>query len=520
MSTKKHLIKSTTIISLSTILSRIFGFIRDMIIAKFLGTGLVADAFLASFSIPNMLRHLMGEGVLSAGLVPVFTESIEKKGKQDTNALMNSVFWMILLVSIFITLAVVFFTPFLVKLVVPGFISSPEKLNLTIKTTRFLMPYLIFIGLSSWIIGILHSYKHFFIPAISSAVFNFGIIISSLFLGIFFHRPLEGIVAGVVLGGIMQVLVQWPLLFRSGFEIQFIFWHPSIKRIIKMVGPAVFALAVTEINIAVTRIFASSASLAGEGAISILYYASRLIQLPMGIFTAAISTAILPTLSSQFIEGDIEKVKLTVFYAFRFALFIVIPAATGLIVLRVPIIRLLFERGAFGPAATQQTASALLFYSAGILGYAGVKIITPVFYSLGDTFTPAKIALTMLGTSVLLDFILVRMMKFPGLALSVSISNFIQLALLIIFLKKKIGAMGFKNILLPLSKVIIISSIMGISCFWLFNFIEKFIVLDLASQIFEVGICISSGAIIFLFLSYIFKLKEMEILKEIIGKRG
>ena len=166
MSTKKHLIKSTTTISLSTGLSRILGFIRDMIIARFLGTGMLADVFFAGFGIPNMLRHLMGEGALSAGLIPVFTESLEKNTKEETNLLMSSFLWLILIASTLIAVLIVLFAPFLVKIIVPGFISSPEKLELTIKITRWLVPYLIFIGVSSCTIGMLHSYKHFFIPAI------------------------------------------------------------------------------------------------------------------------------------------------------------------------------------------------------------------------------------------------------------------------------------------------------------------------------------------------------------------
>lgn len=461
----------------------------------------------------------MGEGALSAGLVPVFTESLEKNTKEETNILMSSFFWMVLITSVLISVVVIIFAPVLVKITVPGFISSPEKLKLTVKITRWLAPYLIFIAVSSCMIGMLHSYKHFFIPAISSAIFNLGIIISSLFFGILFGQPLKGIITGVLLGGFMQVFVQWPMLSHFGFKIKFALWHPSVKRILKMVGPAIFALAIMEINIAITKIFASSATLAGEGAISILYYANRLIQLPMGIFTVAISTAILPTLSSQFIEGDIEKVKLTILYAFRFSLFIVIPATIGLIVLRVPIIRLLFERGAFGPAATHDTALALLFYSLGILGYAGVKIIIPVFYSLEDTFTPAKIALLILVISVFLDFIFVKLMKFSGLALSISVSNFIQLGFLIFFLKKKIGPLGLKRIFAPFIKVLMISLVMGAVCEMLVNFMEKSIVLNLMNQVFEVGICIAAGVVIFFTLSYIFKLKEMDIISEIISKK-
>lgn len=519
MSTKKHLIKSTTIISLSTVLSRILGFIRIMIIARFLGTGMLADAFFAGFGIPNMLRRLMGEGSLSAGLVPVFTESLEKNTKEDTNLLMSSFLWLVLITSILIAIIVIIFAPFLVRIIVPGFISSPEKLELTIKITRWLVPYLIFVGVSSCTIGMLHSYKHFFIPAISSAVFNLGFIISSLYLGIIFNQPLKGIIIGVLLGGFMQVLIQWPMLVNLGFKIKFVLWHQSIKRILKIIGPAIFALAVMEINIAITKIFASSESLAGKGAISILFYANRLLELPMGIFAVAISTAILPTLSSQFIEGDIEKVKLTIVNAFRYSLFIVIPATVGLIVLRVPIIRLLFERGAFGPNATHDTALALVFYSLGILGYVGVKIIIPVFYSLKDTFTPAKIALLILVISVLMDFILVRFMKFSGLALSISISNFIQFGLLIIFLKNKIGPLGLKKIFMPFIKVVMISFVMGTICYMLINFMEKNLVLNLINQIFEVGVCIAASVIIFVVLSYIFKLKEMEIISEIISKK-
>lgn len=500
-------------------MSRIFGFIRDMVIAKFLGTGMLADVFLASFGIPNMMRHLMGEGVLSAGLVPVFTESIEKNTREETNLLMSSFLWIVLIFSILVTVIFIIFTPFLVRMILPGFISSPEKMELTIKITRWLIPYLIFIGVSSCMIGMLHSYKYFFVPAISPAVFNFGIVISSLFFGILFDQPLKGIVAGVLIGGFMQIMIQWPMLVHIGFKMKFVFWHPAIKRILKMIGPAIFALAVTEINITITRIFASSGQLAGEGAISILYYANRLIQLPMGIFTIAISTAILPTLSSQFIEGDIEKAKLTILYAFRFSLFIVIPATVGLIVLRVPIIRLLFERGAFGPGATHDTAMALLFYSLGILGYVGVKIIIPVFYSLEDTFTPAKIALLILVISVFLDFILVRLMRFSGLALSISVSNFIQLGFLIFFLKNKIGPLGLKKMVMPFIKVVMISFFMGAACYLLINFIEKFIVLNLINQIFEVGFCIAAGIIIFFGLCYIFKLKEMEIIGEIISRK-
>jgi putative peptidoglycan lipid II flippase len=288
--------KAAGVVSGATLLSRIFGLLRDIVIAGYFGAGMASDAFFVAFRIPNLLRRLFAEGSLTIAFVPVFTEYLTKDGESIAFLFARSA---IRLISILLAAAAVvgiLLTPLIVRIMAPGFMASPEKLELTITLTRFMFPYIFFIGLVALCMGILNALGHFAAPALAPVMLNLAMIVSVLFLSPHLQNPVYGLAIGVLLGGLLQLLLQIPFLLRKGM----VFWeaanlfHPGLKRIGKLMLPAVFGAAVYQINILVGTLLAS---LLPDGSVSYLYYADRLVQFPLGIFAIAVATAVLPSFS-------------------------------------------------------------------------------------------------------------------------------------------------------------------------------------------------------------------------------
>ena len=508
MSTKS-LAKSTLGISSATFLSRILGLLRDIFSARLFGTTAVWDAFLVAFMIPNLLRRLLGEGAFSNSFIPVFTEYLYKKDKGEAKRLASVIFTLLIIILITLVGGGIF----LINLLLSK-ISFPPKISLILQLIRFLLPYVFFLSLAALLMGILNSYKHFATPALAPLFLNIFWLLSLFYLCPRFGESLEkriwGVVIGVLLGGLFQLLIQIPPLLKRGFflKLNFNFSHPGLKRIGLLILPGVLGLAVTQINIGVDILLGL---FLGSGAISSLWYGNRLMQFPLGVFGIALATAVLPHYSTYVAKREFSELKKMLSFALRMGFFIILPAAIGLITLRIPIIKLLFERGAFTSLSTSRTANTLLFYSLGLFAYAGVKIIAPVFYSFQDTKTPVKIAIIAMLANIGLNLILMVPLREGGLALATALSSSLNLFLLFFILRKRLGNLDEKRIGYSFIKILFSAIIMGIGCL----FISSFLIYSFnLSTLLSILISILSGVIIFIAATFVLKVEEI---KEIWG---
>lgn len=516
---KKKVAKAAGVVGISTLLSRILGFVRDVVIAWFFGAGMSSDAFFVAFRIPNLLRRLFAEGSLSISFIPVFTEYLNKKGKEEAYILACSAFRSLSVILTLVTIAGILASPLIVHLIAPGFAGDPQKYHLTVFLTKIVFPYIFFICLVALSMGILNVLGHFAAPALAPVFLNLAIIFSALVLAPRITPPVAALAIGVLIGGVLQLLLQVPFLLKHGvrFWKKAPFFHPGLKRVAVLMGPAVFGAAVYQINILVGTLLAS---LLPEGSVSYLYYADRIVQFPIGIFAIAMATAVLPSLSRQSANKDMQGMADTFSYAIRLILFITLPAMFGLIALRVPIVSLLFKRGEFGMISTQMTAQALLYYCAGLWAFSAVRIAVSTFYSIQDTRTPVITATLSICVNILAGILLMGPMGHAGLALSTSLASVVNLLLLLYELKKRLAGVLWKKIGKSACKSACASVIMGYIVKIISEFLLPYTGKTGYALIFAIGISIFSGIIVYFLLSYLMKAKELETVLALIQQKA
>lgn len=461
MDRKKTVAKAAGKMSLATFISRILGFIRDMIFALYFGASGVTDTFFAAFRIPNLLRELFAEGSISSAFIPVLTEYREKHGEEEARRLVRIVFTFISIVVSLICLLGIVFAPYIVMVIAPGFLDSPEQFSLTVLLTRIMFPFLLFISMAALVMGSLNTKKVFFLPALAPAVLNIVLILSIVFFESRTSEPVMAAAIGVLIGGFVQLAFQLPVFFKHGYRLGFdpAFNHPGLKRIAVLLVPATLALSVSQINIVVSNILASYLP---SGSITYLFYSMRLIQFPIGMFGVAMGMAILPTLSEHAVKGDFDKLREDFSFALRLLFFITVPSMAGLIFLREPVVNMLFQRGAWDYAATIGTSQALIYYSLGIWAIVGVRVVTASFYSMQDTKTPVKIAVVAMTANIVLSLLLMKPMKHSGLALANAAAASINFTLLFFMLKRKLGRIDARAIITSFIKITAASVVTGV----------------------------------------------------------
>ncbi|MBM4341375.1 MAG: murein biosynthesis integral membrane protein MurJ [Deltaproteobacteria bacterium] len=521
MTENRKIARAASTIGMGTLLSRILGFFRDMVIAHFFGAGMAADAFFVAFRIPNLWRRLVGEGSLTISFIPVYTEYLNQQSEEEVRKVTHIAFTLMGLVLLLLTLFGIIFSPVIIQIIAPGFAKIPEKFQLTVTLNQIIFPYLFFMGLFALCMGILNSYRHFFAPAIAPIFLNISIILSVFLLYHTFQKPVMTLAIGVLCGGVIQLLFQIPFLWQKGitFRLNFHFNHPALKRIGGLMVPGLIGTAVYQLNVFIDTIFASF--LPG-GSVSYLFFADRLLEFPLGIFAIAIGMASLPSLSGLASQGKLEELKNTLSFTFRLTALISIPAMVGLIVLKTPIINLLFQRGLFDYTATVLTAQALLCYSVGLWAIAGVRTLVPAFYSLQDSWTPLKIAIVCLIANVALNafFISFTPLKHAGLALATSLSSILNLILLSRKLSLKLGAVEIGKNVTSLARILLCSLPMGLTAYLICslrdwtttgNTLEKAILL-------LTGIVVGLG--VYLLCSYWMKNEEMIFLVKMFKRKS
>jgi putative peptidoglycan lipid II flippase len=420
-------------VSLAISISRILGLVREIVQAKYFGAGLYTDAFNVAYRIPNLLRDLFAEGALSSAFIPTFIQRITKEGQKSAWVLANRVINALLLILGTITLVIFFGSKGFVYLQAAGFSAIPGKLELTVQMTRILSPFLLCVSLASIFMGMLNALGSFFLPAMVSSAFNICCILSGIFLSPFMPRwgldPIVSMAIGALAGGIVQFAVMIPSAYAGGFRYRWTldFSDSGLRQIGKLMLPAILGVSATQINILVDNQIASGL---GNGPVSWLTYAFRLMQLPIGVFGIAIATVTMTQVARCAAHKDMAGLDRTIHSGLRLAACMTFPAALGLMVFRNEIIQLLFERDQFLPLDTLKTGQALFFYAFALFSYSAVKILAPAFYSLNDTRTPVRISILSIAVKVTMNLLLMKPLGFLGLAISTSIASWLNFVLL------------------------------------------------------------------------------------------
>ncbi len=518
MKQHEQITRSAGLVGSLTFLSRIAGYARDVVIAYFFGATALTDAFWVAFRIPNLLRRLFAEGSLTISFIPVFTQYLETKNKEEAKKVADAVFTILVFLLILISIGGILLSPYIIKLFAAGFDES--TFELAVSLNRIMFPYIIFISLTALSMGVLNSLRHFFAPAFSPVILNICIIVAVFFLYKNFNVPIYAAAVGVIAGGILQLIFQLPFLYGRGFLFSFRkqVRHPAVKKIGFLIIPQLFGVAVYNINILVNTQYASFMT---EGTISYLYFAERLIEFPLGIIAVSIATVLLPSLSSYVSKKEFDKFKETYSFTLRLMFFILIPALVGLIVLRVPICNLLYQRGEFDYAATVFTSQALLGYAVGLWAVGGIRITAPAFYSMQDTKTPVIIAFVAFIVNAVLGYVLGFTFgyKHTGLALASSISSIINFVLLFYLIERRVGNINIKSIIVLLVKLTAISGVMGV-VIWRISKLTFWN--ESAFSLEKIGILAASiviAAVIYFLLAKILKIEEADFLVKMI-RRG
>jgi putative peptidoglycan lipid II flippase len=445
-SSEKKVLKSAGVMGIAVLISRVLGLVREQVFAALFGASTATDAYQIAFRIPNLLRDLFAEGAMSSALVPTFVKVREQEGVERGWQLSTRVF--VLLFSIVSVLSVlgVFFARPLVDLYAGAYREVPGKFELTVSMTRTMMPFFPLVAVAAAFMAILNACGKFFMPSFASALFNLVSILVGVALAKILPdygcQPIEGMAYGVVAGGLVQALIQWPVLRRVGFRVLWsvpfregVFRDPMLHRMMLLMVPGTFALAATQINILVNSVFATSV---GEGAVSWLNYSFRLMQFPIGIFGVSLASATLPRFSLHWSAGAYGLSAETLGTSLKRVFAINLPASAGLAFLGVPIIGLIFEHGRFHHGDTLATAEALAAYAAGLTAYSVVKVLVPVCYAIEETGFAVISSFFSVLSNLIFNFLFVKKLGFVGLAFGTSITAILNSALLWTLVSRKL----------------------------------------------------------------------------------
>lgn len=513
--------KATSIVGLAVLCSRVLGLIREMVIAALFGASRNMDAFLTAFRAPNMLRDLFAEGALSTAFVTTFSRRIATKGDQSAWELASKVATLTLVFMSAMTLLGILFAPFIIGILAPGF--PAEKAALTVLLTRIMFPFILLVSLAALVMGMLNAKRIFGVPAMASSFFNIGSIVGGVALCYwldpqadwrhphFGERGLIGLALGTLLGGLLQLLVQLPAASGVGFRFRFDFnWRdPGVRTILALMGPATIAASAVQVNVAVNSGFASTL---GNGPITWLNIAFRLMQLPLGVFGVAVATVTLPLVSRSAALGNTREFRGALAHAMRLVMLLTIPSAIGLIILAEPIIALIYQHGRFTAAATVQTAAALRFYAIGLAGYAGVKVLAPAFYALDKRHLPMVVSLLSIGVNFGLNWLFTFHLGLGhrGLALSTSFVAMTNFLLLYAMMRRHTGRLETGAMLTTLGKIAIAGVVLAAIC-WL----AHLFLLSSATRVsswklaFEMMLTIGVGAAAFFGTAFLLHVDEV-----------
>ncbi len=431
-----NLLKAVATVSSMTLISRILGFVRDLVIARVFGAGFVTDAFFVAFKLPNFLRRLFAEGAFSQAFVPVLAEYKNRRGEADTRLLVDRVATTLAGVLFLVTLAGVVAAPLVIYVTAPGFAATPGKFDLTVDLLRVTFPYIFFISLVALAGGILNTHSRFSVPAITPALLNLSFIGFALWGAPHFDPPVKALAWAVFAGGVAQLALQVPFLARIGLlpRLRLEFRDEGVRRILRQMGPAVFGVSIGQISLVINVIFASFLV---TGSVSWLYYADRLMEFPVALLGVALGTILLPSLSRFHAERSTREYSELLDWGLRLTLLLAVPSAVALAMLAVPLVATLFHYGEFSADDVFATRRAVIAYSVGLIGLVMVKVLAPGFYARQDIRTPVKMALVTLGVTQIMNLAFVWPLQHAGLALAIGLGACINAGLLLRGLRRR-----------------------------------------------------------------------------------
>ena len=430
-----NLLRVLATVSSLTMVSRVLGFVRDFLIARIFGAGLLTDAFFVAFKIPNLLRRLFAEGAFSQAFVPILGEYKNRTGAEDTKTLIDSIATVLFLALVVAAALGMAAAPIIVYVTAPGFAAEPEKFALTVQMLRITFPYIVFISLVALSAGILNTWNRFSVPAVTPTLLNVAFIVGALFFADWFDPPVVVLAWAVFIGGALQLAYQVPFLARLGLLPR---WrldlsHPGLRRVLLLMLPAAFGVSVGQISILLNQIFASYLQ---TGSISWLYYADRLMELPAGVLGVAVGTILLPSLSKYHATANQAEYSRLLDWGMRITVLLAVPAAVALAVLALPLVTMLFQYGRFTEDDAWMTRQALVAYSVGLLGLILVKILAPGFYARQNVATPVKIGIVTLVATQLMNLAFVGPLRHAGLALAIGLGACLNAGLLYLQLRR------------------------------------------------------------------------------------
>ncbi len=424
-----NLLKALATVSSMTLVSRVLGLVRDVVIARVFGAGLATDAFFVAFRIPNLLRRLFAEGAFSQAFVPVLGEYRTVRGDSETKLLVDHVATLLVTILFVVSLLGVVAAPLIIYISAPGFSADADKFELTTALLRLTFPYILFISLTSLAGGILNTWSRFSIPAFTPTLLNLSFIVFALWLAPYFDPPVMALAWAVFCGGVLQLALQVPFLWRIRM-LPRPAWRPrdeGVRRILRLMGPAVLGVSVAQVSLLINTIFASFLV---TGSVTWLYYADRLMELPVGLLGVALGTVLLPNLSRRYADGAAEEYTQLLDWGLRLTVLLAAPCAVALAVLAVPILATLFKHGAFAANDVLMTRQALIAYSVGLVALVLIKILAPAFYARQNVRTPVKIALVTLLATQLMNLAFIWTLKHAGLALAIALAAWVNAGLL------------------------------------------------------------------------------------------
>lgn len=459
-----NLLKSLATVSSMTLLSRVMGFIRDAIVARYFGAGMATDTFFVAFKLPNLLRRIFAEGAFSQAFVPILAEYKSRESAEATRIFVSNVAGLLTLVLAIVTLIGIISAPVLILLTAPGFTSPVEKFELSVRLLRITFPYIFLISLTSLAGALLNTWNKFSVPAFAPTLLNVSMIGFTLLASPYFRPPIVALAVGVVVGGVLQLLYQLPYLKQIG-----LFVWPKINlhslgvwRVLKQMAPAILGVSVGQISLIINTIFASFLV---SGSVSWMYYADRLMEFPSGVLGVALGTILLPSLSHCFTKNDRKQYSQLLDWGLRLCIILALPATVALGIISGPLICALFEYGKFTATDTLMTQYALIAYAVGLLGLILIKILASAFYSCQDIKTPVRIAITTLILTQIMNAIFIAPLHHAGLALSISLAACINAGLLYWQLRRKALFRPQPGWMMFLVKVVLSVLIMGVGLF-------------------------------------------------------
>jgi putative peptidoglycan lipid II flippase len=464
-----RLARSAGVVGAATMTSRVLGLAREQVLAYWFGASDAMDAYLVAFRVPNLVRDLFAEGAMSAALVPTFTRVLTSDGRERAWRLGNTVMNALALVTGLLVVGAIVFAPTLVAWLAADFKAVAGKFELTVTLTRLMAPFLVLVAIAAACMGMLNSLNVFFLPALSPAMFNvasiavgIGLVPVAASVGI---APILAMAAGTLVGGIGQIALQWPALRREGYRYapRLDLADPGLRQVLALMGPGTVGLAATQLNVFVNTIVATGE---GTGAVSWLGYAFRVMYLPIGLFGVSIATATTPALARLAAAGEASTMRSTLASAVSLMLTLNVPATVGLVVLAEPIVRLLFERGSFTAADTAATAAAVQLYAVGLVGYSVVKILSPAFFALGKSRTPAAVGVGAVLLNAVLSVATAPAFGYRGIALSASVAALANAGALLWLLRGSLGGLELGRVSVTAIKIALASAAMAITA-WL-----------------------------------------------------